>query len=231
MFSFIASALQHTWILFFVCFGFTHCCLSADDQKNITSEKILAFIDQHGEPVSNVVVTLPILGSLQTSVTPIMDQIDKQFIPKVLLVKQGQSVSFPNSDDIRHHVYSFSKPKTFEIRLFKGSNNEPIIFDKPGIVVLGCNIHDNMRGFIYVANKQWTSISGVDGMIAIPSEINEFQAWHPGLSPNHTRRITINLNRTAIKNTANHQLTLDLIPLEKKIKKRKFKSRFNRESD
>src|ERR1700704_3875919 len=71
-----------------------------------------------------------------------VDQVDKQFVPYVKAIFVGSTVRFPNSDNIRHQVYSFSQPKKFELPLYSGTDAPPIIFDKPGVVVLGCNIHD-----------------------------------------------------------------------------------------
>ena len=84
----------------------------------------------------------------------VMDQVNKQFLPELLIVQQGQLVNFPNSDNIRHNVYSFSSAKSFQLKLYSGQPKEPIIFDTQGVVVLGCNIHDSMVGYIYVAKSE-----------------------------------------------------------------------------
>lgn len=93
--------------------------------------------DSHGQPLANTVVSLN--GPQGAPVGPapaIMDQVQKQFLPAVLAVRSGTRVSFPNRDDIRHQVYSFSPAKRFELRLYKDTPSEPVLFDKPGLVVL-----------------------------------------------------------------------------------------------
>ena len=109
-----------------------------------------------------------------------VEQKDKQFRPMVTVVQTGTLVRFPNRDDIRHHVYSFSAPKNFEIKLYAGTS-APILFDKPGEVVLGCNIHDNMLGYIYVVDTPWFAKTRADGSARIdelPAGDYEVQAWH-----------------------------------------------------
>ena len=101
----------------------------------------------------------------------------------MLAVRTGTSVSFPNSDDIRHQVYSFSPAKRFELRLYQGTPSEPVLFDKPGLVVLGCNIHDWMLGYIYVTDDPWFAVSDEHGRAAIadlPAGRYAVTLWHPG---------------------------------------------------
>ncbi len=77
-----------------------------------------------------------------------MDQQGHQFVPHLLVVQAGTEVTFPNSDNVSHHVYSFSPTKPFELPLYKGDVYPPVTFEKAGIVVVGCNIHDSMLGYI-----------------------------------------------------------------------------------
>ena len=92
--------------------------------------------------------TLPpgVTAPSPTERTAAMDQVHKQFVPHVLPVVVGTAVTFPNHDQIHHHVYSFSRAKTFEMPLYKGENAPPVAFDQPGAVKIGCNIHDWMDG-------------------------------------------------------------------------------------
>jgi hypothetical protein len=113
-----------------------------------------------------------------------MDQRDQQFAPHVLAVQRGTAVSFPNSDQIRHHVYSFSEPKRFELRLYSGVPADPVVFDRAGTVVLGCNIHDDMIGFVRVVDTPWFATSGEDGVARIekvPAGRYRAELWHPRL--------------------------------------------------
>src|SRR5215212_4863644 len=95
--------------------------------------------------------------------TAVMDQKNRMFIPHVLAVQTGTAVRFPNSDDIRHHVYSFSPAKTFQLPLYKGTPANPVVFDKPGEVALGCNIHDQMSAYIVVVDTPYFEKTGGSG--------------------------------------------------------------------
>jgi len=108
-------------------------------------------------------------------------QADRQFSPQVTVVQRGTSISFPNRDTVRHHVYSFSPAKSFEIRLYVGTPADPVVFDKSGDVVLGCNIHDHMRAFVYVVDSPWFAKTGADGKARIeglPAGDYELAVWH-----------------------------------------------------
>ncbi|MBO1256736.1 methylamine utilization protein [Alteromonas sp. 5E99-2] len=153
----------------------------------------LRVVDQNNEPVEFVVI-----AAKNTGDTPIplkrsvyMDQKRRQFAPRTLAVQAGQKVIFPNSDDIQHHIYSFSTPKPFQIRLFEGGERESVVFDKPGIVVLGCNIHDNMVGYIYVAENELTTVTDETGSATIDTSETELLIWHPRLSATSTERQSI----------------------------------------
>jgi plastocyanin len=116
----------------------------------------LQLVDQAGQPVSDVVARIEQAQSSTPAApnTAVMDQVDLSFSPKVIAVSTGTLVQFPNSDETRHHVYSFSPAKTFELRLFRGNEAPPVEFDQAGLVVIGCNIHDSMLGYIYVTDGQ-----------------------------------------------------------------------------
>ncbi len=93
-----------------------------------------------------------------------MDQVDRQFSPYVLAVHTGTRVLFVNNDSVAHQVYSFSPAKRFELALYHGKPREPVVFDQPGIVTVGCNIHDNMVGYLYVTDAPWFGTTGNDGV-------------------------------------------------------------------
>jgi plastocyanin len=110
-----------------------------------------------------------------------IEQVNKQFVPLVTVVQVGTQIRFPNRDEIRHHVYSFSPPKPFEIKLYAGTPAEPVLFDKPGLVVLGCNIHDHMIAYVYVVETPFFGKAGKDGRVRIdgvPAGEYELHAWH-----------------------------------------------------
>jgi plastocyanin len=136
-------------------------------------------VDQHGAAVEGVVVMAPSGPANFHNEVTIVDQVGKQFLPKVQLIQVGTQVSFPNSDSIRHHVYSFSEEKKFEIRLYSGIPAQPILFDKPGLVVMGCNIHDAMVGYIVVADNHFIAKTDSQGMLQLPAASSEIQLWHP----------------------------------------------------
>lgn len=140
----------------------------------------LHVVDQHGQPLEGAIVefTSTVPTPRHTSVA-VMDQIDKRFLPEQLIVQRGDSVSFPNSDEIRHHVYSFSPTKTFELKLYKGKHGEPLTMDTAGVVVLGCNIHDAMVGYIYVADKTAVATDQYGQLKFSPQADLPITAWHP----------------------------------------------------
>jgi plastocyanin len=124
----------------------------------------------------------------------IIDQINKRFVPRVSVVRTGTAITFPNSDRIRHQVYSFSPAKTFALKLYAGSPKTPVEFDQPGLVVLGCNIHDSMVAFVGVVDSPYfakTSDSG-NAVLNLPAGRYRLRAWHPNeLSAIPAREITV----------------------------------------
>jgi hypothetical protein len=110
-----------------------------------------------------------------------MDQISKTFMPHVLPIVVGTEVRFPNRDQISHHVYSFSRTKTFELPLYKGENAPPVLFDKPGVVKIGCNIHDWMSAIILVLPTPHFAMTDVEGrfkLTGLPPGKYTLVAWH-----------------------------------------------------
>jgi plastocyanin len=127
-------------------------------------------IGQQGEPVADVVVFIELEGVGPTALpdTPAtMDQLGKQFVPHMLVIRKGQSVEFPNSDVVGHHVYSFSKPNNFVLPLYKGDAHAPITFDHDGVVTLGCNIHDHMLGYIVVVDTDVFGTTDESGRVSL----------------------------------------------------------------
>ena len=120
-----------------------------------------------------------------------MDQRARQFAPTVVPIQAGTDVLFPNSDDVRHHVYSFSYPNAFELKLYHGEPSEPVRFDDAGIVVLGCNIHDGMIGYLQVVDTPWFATSPASGTARIanaPVGAYTLRVWHPDLGTRYLNR-------------------------------------------
>lgn len=145
-----------------------------------------AFVNTDDAPLSGVVVEVFAeqsgAGLPEVEATaPVMSQVGQVFTPQVIAVPTGTAVSFPNEDKVMHHVYSFSKAKPFELELYKGVAHSPVLFDKPGIVRLGCNIHDSMRGYIVVSEADWFATSSADGKVQaeLAPGIYTLKLWHP----------------------------------------------------
>lgn len=159
--------------------------------------------NQHGMAVKNAVLEFsvahipsPLLTAQANKNTLVMDQVNKLFKPEVLIIHKGDYVSFPNSDNIRHHVYSFSPVKPFELKLYYGKSKAPIQFEHAGVSVLGCNIHDSMVGYIYIADSPYTVLTDENGVATLAKDI-EYQSlsiWHQNLSKSVTSTQRINYN-------------------------------------
>ena len=114
----------------------------------------------------------------------VIDQVNKRFVPRISVVRTGTAIMFPNSDRIRHQVYSFSPAKVFTLKLYAGSPHSDVVFDKPGLVVLGCNIHDTMVAFVGVVDSPYFARTGPSGNadISLPPGLYRLRVWHPGLT-------------------------------------------------
>lgn len=111
-----------------------------------------------------------------------IEQRDREFIPYLTIVQKGTAVDFPNRDPFKHHVYSFSPAKVFEIKLYAKKPAAPVVFDKAGEVVLGCNIHDWMAAYTLVVESPWFAKTDRNGMARIdriPPGAYRLRLWHP----------------------------------------------------
>ncbi len=140
-----------------------------------------------GLPLADAVVFLE-SPQARRQVRPLMKaemgQAGKQFVPQVLVVTTGTEVDFPNRDTVRHHVYSFSPVKKFELKLYIGTPTQPVLFDQPGIAVLGCNIHDQMVGWIVIVDTPYFGRTAAQGQVVLdklPPGNYRLRSWHPGL--------------------------------------------------
>jgi plastocyanin len=143
--------------------------------------------DEQNRPVKDAVAyfTLPGKPPAPAAKTRVMmDQRDKEFVPHVLAVQVGTEVVFPNSDNIRHHVYSLGGGNAFELPLYPNGARPSIQFKQAGAASLGCNIHDWMLGYVYVVDSPWFAVSGVDGRAQVqgmPDKSGKLKVWHPRL--------------------------------------------------
>ncbi len=151
----------------------------------VGAAQITATVAAKAHPVPDAVVVAVPEGGMPAADKPpleVVDQIDKEFVPYVMPIRVGSLVRFPNRDHIRHHVYSFSPPKPFELPLYVGTPAKPVLFDTPGVVKLGCNIHDWMIGYIYVAETPYFAKTGADGravLADLPAGRYRVRVWHP----------------------------------------------------
>lgn len=149
--------------------------------------------DSASAPLGGAVVyALPASGAV-----PARDGGVCKFVPVVSAVQTGTRINFPNKDDIRHHVYSFSPAKTFDIKLYSGTPANPVLFDKPGTVMLGCNIHDNMVDYVRVVDTPYfalTDATGVARLTDMPQSTYRLEGWHPRIAdPAHPPAQTVAL--------------------------------------
>jgi plastocyanin len=145
-------------------------------------------LDAAGKPVADAVV---FLDSAEASkrVKPLtgveIAQEKKQFLPGLLVVPVGTEILFPNRDTVRHHVYSFSPAKNFELKLYTGTPANPVLFDRAGVVTLGCNIHDQMVGWVLVVETpHYARTSAPMGSVQIdnvPAGTYTLRVWHTRL--------------------------------------------------
>jgi plastocyanin len=145
-------------------------------------------VDASGRPVRDAVVTLYPAGQAARPARGngrfVVAQQNLQFRPFLTIVPVGADVSFPNFDPTKHHVYSFSSAKKFELKLFARDQSRTVHFDRPGVVALGCNIHDQMSAFILVTDSAWTARTNAQGMVTFgdaPNAPSRLTVWHPYL--------------------------------------------------
>jgi plastocyanin len=146
-----------------------------------------SIIDGQGRPVEDAAVFMEPASGRAPAYRPrtvAIEQKDRRFLQAVTVVQVGQPVSFPNLDTVRHHVYSLSQAKLFEIKLYAGVPTNPVVFDKPGIIVLGCNIHDTMSAFVRVVDTPWLGRTDAAGRVRIegvPDGDYRLKVWLPTL--------------------------------------------------
>jgi plastocyanin len=160
-----------------------------------------------GAALAGAVVTLETPGRAAPAPrgTYQVEQRDIQFQPRVLIVPVGATVAFPNRDKVRHHVYSFSKPKRFELKLYGREDTRSVVFDKPGVVPLGCNIHDAMSGFVFVAATPFAAQTDAAGRVRwgdAPAGPATLRVWHPSIrAPGNTLSQPVSVAASGLSTT------------------------------
>lgn len=151
-------------------------------------------VDSAGRPVRDAVVTLHTQaqppGPIRFPWPMRIAQQNMQFHPFVLIAPAGASVAFPNLDDVRHQVYSFSEAGPFELRLFGRDESRSVQFRNVGVIAVGCNIHDQMSAFIYVVDTPFAIKTGADGLAVlrnVPPGAGTLRVWHPYMRAQNNR--------------------------------------------
>ncbi len=151
-----------------------------------------------GGPLPDAIVSLVPLDPAAPAPAPVsggtIAQSDEQYSPFVSVVTVGSAVSFPNEDRIQHHLYSVSKAKRFEKPLYAPGSTESVVFDQPGVVALGCNIHDWMIAYLLVVSTPHYAKTGPEGraeLTGVPPGRYRLEVWHPRLAQPVTREVTV----------------------------------------
>jgi plastocyanin len=147
--------------------------------------------DTNGIPAANAVVELVSdvhaeLPASRVAGEAIIDQRHETFIPLVSLIRKGGHVVFTNNDTTKHQVYSFSAIKQFEFEIGQGQRSVPVVFDAPGVSAIGCNIHDQMITYVYVAASPFAAMTDAKGRVEfddVPAGAYHANVWHPQLTP------------------------------------------------
>lgn len=153
-----------------------------------------------GKPLADAAVAVEIKGqhSSNAAAKAEIAQRDRQFLPYVLVVQTGTAVSFPNFDTVRHHVYSFSPTKKFDLKLYAGTPAAPVVFDKAGVATLGCNIHDQMSAHVVVVDTPVFAKTDANGIarLELPAGEHQLKTWHPRMAEPRlqTQALTVGTN-------------------------------------
>lgn len=160
-----------------------HACALASHAGALTVQ----VLDANGQALQDAVVYAePASGQTVPKQQKIaeIEQNGRKFIPQVTVIQAGTSIAFPNNDTVRHHVYSFSPAKVFDLKLYTGQPENPVSFDKAGTVVIGCNIHDQMIAYIHVVPTPYfakTDVTGKARIEGLAAGRYQLKAWHFGL--------------------------------------------------
>ncbi len=175
--------------------------------------------DAKNLPVADAVASLTPLDRPATVTPPaepvVINQVKEEFQPYVTAVVTGTRVRFPNNDKVQHHVFSLSKTKSFDLGLYRGEPRELITFDQPGVVTLGCNIHDWMSAYVVVLATPFFKLTAADGLAPLPTlppGRYRLEVWHPRLKAAVTREI-------AVENTPVTQVISVTLGIDRRIRR------------
>ena len=172
--------------------------LALASAPTLASDVTVTVTDAGGQPVADAVVTIDAPGPRPAPRRFVINQRDIRFVPEVLVIPDGSTVAFGNLDPFRHHVYSFSEAKKFELKLFGQGEQRSVTFDKTGLVAIGCNIHDQMQGFIHVVDSPFAERTDARGRVTLhglPGGRHALHVWHARLrSPGH--QLTMQVDST-----------------------------------
>lgn len=141
-------------------------------------------VDAAGKPVQDVAVYAeaePGQAQPKTMRAGAIEQKGLKFLPLMTVIQTGSTIAFPNNDKVRHHIYSFSPAHKFDQKLYSGSAATPQVFEKAGVVVLGCNIHDKMLAYIRVVDTPFYAKTDANGAARIDMPAGGkyvLKAWH-----------------------------------------------------
>ncbi len=182
------------------------------------AELHVGIVDQRGKPVADAVVTVfPVTGATAPAPAPKTKTINQSgitFVPYIEVFRPGDLVVFHNSDKTRHHVYSFSSVKAFEFMLSAGQTSMAIPLDKPGVIAVGCNIHDSMITYLYVTEAPWIARANATGKAvirALPAGTYQVRVWQPRLRPGKPELVQTDVTVHAGENRP-LQFKLKLLP-------------------
>jgi plastocyanin len=188
----IAKTSCIRWMRAAACWLLVSCCVGTAGAASLTA----SVRQRDDKPLVGAVVTLEAQSPTLPAAPPmaaIMDQVNLAFVPDVLVIPVHSSVQFPNSDAISHQVYSFSSARKFQLPLYRGKAYPPVVFEQPGVVTLGCNIHDNMLAYIVVTAAPFFGRTDARGewiAPSLPSGQYRLRVWHPLLNePGELERV------------------------------------------
>ena len=181
------------------------CFLFGATLHAVETVKVVVRTTLDGKPVADAVVSAQPIDHPAALATPgttaQIEQKGQEFLPYVTAIQVGATVNFPNHDTVQHHIYSLSKAKRFEIPLYKSGASESVVFDTPGLITIGCNIHDWMLAYIVVLPTPYfakTDETGAAALPPLPPGRYRLEIWHPRATAPLVQEIVSAPDQTAV---------------------------------